>query len=203
MVLLGLHFGSTLLNRHFIPLPYRVLGRRGAADRRHQITEPLHEFNDFLHRLPLSFALGLSLPEHWVQLNPPIIQTRENLQILGVHGPHGAPHKLPQFIPIDQLNPLPARNIPLERLPPPYHLQEQRLRLEKLGIWRSRAIRRRETVPPKLLLVHPGFNHDRGPPASAIERRVPLRHHAAPLRTHALRHSPRPRRQYRHQRQHG
>lgn len=70
----------------------------------------------------------LPLPVHRVQLDPQVVPHRQDLPVLGVHGPHRAAHQLPEPDPVRQPDPLPAGDIPLERVPVPHHLQEQRVR---------------------------------------------------------------------------
>lgn len=203
MVLPGLPVRPAVRDRYPVPLPDRVPGGRRAADGRGQAAEPLHELDYVLHRLPVPAAAGLPVPVHRVQLDTPVVPHRQDLPVLGVHGPYRAAHQLPEPDPLGQPDPLPAGDIPLERVPVPHHLQEQRVRQQELGV---HGLGRRgdghgEAVPAELLLVHAGADHHRRPAQAAQQRRVRVRHMPAAVRAAAVRHRARPRGQHSGQRE--
>lgn len=106
-------------------------------------------------------AARLPLPVHRVQLDTPVVPDRQDLPILGFHGPHRAAHQLPEPDPVRQPDTLPISNIPLERVLVPHHLQEQRVWQQKLGVLGlgHRGDGHGQAVPAELLLVYAGPNH--------------------------------------------
>lgn len=203
MVLSGLPVRSNVRNRHTVPLPHGIPRGRSVADGRRQTEEPLHELDYVLHRLPVLAATRLPVSIHWVQLDPTVVPYSENLPVLGVHGPHRAAHQLPEPDTVGQSHPLPAGDISLERMSVPYHLQEQRVRQQKLGVHGlgHRRTGHGQTVPAKLLLVHAGVDHHRRPAQAQEQWRVRLRHMPAIVWPAAVRHRARPCGQYSGQRQ--
>lgn len=197
LVLPGLLRRLPLLGGHPVPLPHRLPGGRGAADGRNEAAAALHELDDILHRLPVPAAAGLFIPVNRFQFDFALLSPRENLSILGVHGPHRAPHQLPEPVPLRGAHPLPAGDLPLERVPVPHHLQEQRVRVEELGLPRHRVVGRGEAVPAELLLVHAGADHHRRPAAAPLQGRVRVRHRPAAVRADAVRDGARPRGEHR------
>lgn len=122
LVLLRLFLRLPLPGRYLVPLQDGVPRRRGAADGRGQAARALHELNNLLHRLPVSPTAGFPLPIHRLQLHTAILPSSENIPVLGVHGPHRAPHELSKPIQIDKFNTLFISDIPLERVLVPYNI---------------------------------------------------------------------------------
>lgn len=165
MVLSGLSVRSVVRDRYTVSFPHRIPGGRRAADGRVQAAQPLHELDYVLHRLSVPVTVRLPLPIHRIQLYPSVVPNREDLQVLGVHGPHRTAHQLSEPHPVRQPHPLLAGDLPLERLPLPHHLQEQRVRQQELGVHGlgHRRSGHGQTVLAELLLVHVGADHYRRP----------------------------------------
>lgn len=121
VVLFGLLLGFPVLGGYNVPFPNRLPRGWGAADRLDETSAPLHELDYVLHRLfvPVTFRFPLLVDRF--QFHTEIVPPGQNLQVLGVHGPHGTAHELPESVQIDEPDPLPLSDIPLERLSVPHH----------------------------------------------------------------------------------
>lgn len=75
------------------------------------------------------------VPFDRVQFDFTVVPVGENLPVLGIHGQDRTAHELPELVPVDKSYTLFTSDIPLERVSVPHNLQEQRVRLEKLGVW--------------------------------------------------------------------
>ena len=95
---------------------FRLLGGWSAADRDTETATALYEHNHILHRSAVPAPPGLPISLAGFPVHAQSVQACQNLQILGVSGPDGAPHQLSQSVPPVQFNALPVGGLSLECL---------------------------------------------------------------------------------------
>lgn len=122
MVLPGLLLGFLVPGGYLVPLSHGLPRGRRITNRRGKVAGSLHELYYILHRLSLPATARLPLSINRIQLHLAFVQTCENIQVLGLHGPNRETYELSELVQIDEFNSLFISDISLEWVLVPYNI---------------------------------------------------------------------------------